>query len=95
MKEFFGFGTGEYEFGRPADGAYSWQHLLMVSIFVVLGVALAIFLGIKNKNKDYDKKNKVLIIAAILIDSFELFTLLHSPITFASSSFKSSGCSRR
>ena len=76
MKEFFGFGTGEYEFGRPADGAYSWQHLLMVSIFVVLGVALAIFLGIKNKNKDEKTKNKVLIWAAILIDAFEIAKII-------------------
>lgn len=76
MREFFGFGTGEYEFGRPADGAYSWQHLLMVSIFVVLGIALAIFLGIKNKNKDEKTKNKVLIWAAILIDAFEIAKII-------------------
>lgn len=76
MREFFGFGTGEYEYGRPADGAYSWQHLLMVSIFVITGVALAIFLGIKCKNKSDKAKNNVLIWAAILIDAFEIAKII-------------------
>lgn len=76
MKEFFGFGTGEYEYGRPAEGAYSWQHLVMVSTFVILGIALAIILGLKNRNKDVKTKNVVLIWAAILIDLFEIVKII-------------------
>lgn len=76
MKEFFGFGTGEYPYGRPADGFMSWQHLVQVSIFVAVGVALAIILGKLNKSKDYKAKNKVLIWAAIAIDSFEIAKII-------------------
>lgn len=76
MKEFFGFGTGEYEYGRPADGFLSWQHIVMVSTFLIVGVALAIFLGKRNKNKDLATKNKVLIGAAILIDAFEIAKII-------------------
>lgn len=76
MKEFFGFGTGEYPYGRPADGFMSWQHLVQVSIFVAVGVALAIILGRLNKSKDYKAKNKVLIWAAIAIDSFEIAKII-------------------
>ena len=76
MKEFFGFGTGEYPYGRPADGFLSWQHLLFVSIFVIIGITLAIVLGKLNKNKDVKTKNKVLIWAAILIDVFEIVKII-------------------
>lgn len=76
MKEFFGFGTGEYPYGRPADGFLSWQHLVVVSTFVVVGVVLAIILGKLNKDKDYKTKNKVLIWAAILIDGFEIAKII-------------------
>ena len=51
MKEFFGFCEGEFPYGRPADGFLSWQHIVMVSTFLIVGVALAIFLGKRNKNK--------------------------------------------
>ena len=76
MKEFFGFGTGEYQYGRPADGFMSWQHLTVVSTFVIVGVVLAIILGMINKNKDDRDKNKVLIWAAIIIDSFEIAKII-------------------
>ncbi len=68
MKEFFGIGG----FQRTPEGAWSWQHLLFVSLMLIAMVALAIFLGRKNRNKDLTTKNKVLIWAAILIDAFEL-----------------------
>ena len=76
MKEFFGFGTGEYQYGRPADGFMSWQHLTVVSTFVIVGVVLAIILGMINKNKDDRDKNKVLIWAAIIINSFEIAKII-------------------
>lgn len=83
MKEFFGFGTGEYAYGAPADGYLSWQHLLLVSTFLVLSVGLAVFLGLRNKHKSEKVKNTVLIWAAILIDAFEITKIIigsiHNP----------------
>ena len=76
MKNFFGFASGEYPYGRPADGYMSWQHLVFVSVFIVAGVALAIVLGRLNRNKDYKTKNRVLIWAAIIIDSFEIAKII-------------------
>ena len=66
-------------FGKPeygvAQGAYSWQHLLFVSSFIIVMIMLAIIFGLKNKNKDDATKNKVLIWAALLINAFELFKI--------------------
>ena len=76
MKEFFGFCGGELPYGRPADGAWSLPHILMVSIFLVIGISLAIFLGIVNRTKDNKTKNIVLIVAAILIDLFEIAKII-------------------
>ena len=72
MKEFFGFGGYE----RTPEGYMSWQHLLFVSLFMIAMIALSIFLGLKYRYQEENKKNKVLIIAAILIDSFELFKIV-------------------
>ena len=71
MKEFFGIGG----YQRPAEGAWSWQHLLFVSLMLAAMIALAIFLGLRNKAKDDKTKNQVLTWAAILIDSFELIKI--------------------
>ena len=83
MKDFFGFGTEPYPYGKPAEGFLSWQHIVFVSVFVVVGVFLAVFLGLRNKNKDENTKNKVLIWAAIIIDAFEILKIIigsiHSP----------------
>lgn len=68
MGEFFGKPT----FGTP-EGVYSWQHLLYVSFLMIVMVVLAILIGLKNKDKEYEDKNKVLIWAAFLINGFELF----------------------
>lgn len=72
IKEFFGFGGYE----RPADGYFSWQHLLFVSILTVIMITSAIILGLKYKKKDDKQKNKVLIISAILIDAFEIAKII-------------------
>ena len=50
MKEFFGFGG----YQREAEGFFSWQHLTFVTFFVVLTLGLAVYLGLKNKNKSYE-----------------------------------------
>lgn len=72
MKEFFGFG----EYQREPEGYFSWQHLLFVTSLIIVMIVLAVVLGIKNKNKDLKTKNIVLIYAAILIDSLELFKIV-------------------
>lgn len=72
IKEFFGIGG----YTRTPEGAYSFEHLLFVSIVISLMLFLAIFLGIRNKNKDQKEKNKVLVVSAILIDSFELLKIV-------------------
>lgn len=72
MKEFFGFGGYE----RPVEGFMSWQHLLFVTSLIIVMAILAIYLGLKNKNKDVTTKNKVLIYSALLIDSLELFKII-------------------
>ena len=66
------FGKPDY---GPAEGAYSWQHLLFVAFLMTSMVLLAILLGLKNKNKEEHIKNRVLIWAAFLIDGFELFKI--------------------
>lgn len=72
MKEFFGFGG----YTRTPEGYFSIEHILFVSTLMLIMITLAIVLGIKNRNKDLSVKNKVLIWAAILIDSFEIFKIV-------------------
>lgn len=72
MKEFFGFGG----YQRPVEGYFSWQHLSFVTCFMVVMVTAAVMLGQQNRNRSDSEKNKVLIWAAILIDSFELFKIV-------------------
>lgn len=72
MREFFGFG----DYQRTPEGYLSWQHLVFVTSLMVLMVAAAWLLGRKNRLCAYNIKNKVLIWAALLIDSFELFKII-------------------
>ena len=72
MKEFFGVGG----FQRAAEGAWSWQHILFVSLMLITTIALAVWLGKKFKDKEQSSKNKVLIWSAILIDGFELIKII-------------------
>ena len=74
MKEFFGIGG----YQRTPEGAFSWQHLLFVTLLMILMVVLAVFLGKRNKNELTQKKNRVLIWSAILIDGFELMKIIIS-----------------
>lgn len=72
LKEFFGFGG----YQREPEGYMSWQHLVFVSSLIVIMIALAILFGLKYRSKDAKDKNKVLIVAAILMDSIELFKIV-------------------
>ena len=72
MKEFFGIGG----FQREPEGAWSWQHILFVSLVVITAISLAIWLGKTFANREDKEKNKVLIWAAILIDGFELIKII-------------------
>lgn len=71
MKEFFGFGG----YSRPAEGFLSWQHLLFVGLLLGTMVLLAVFFGKKYHNRTTVEKNKVMVVAAILIDSLELLKI--------------------
>lgn len=77
MREFFGFGG----YQRQPEGFLSWQHLTFVSSLMVVMIVCAVILGIKNKNKSYDEKNRVLIWSAILIDALEIFKIVMFCIT--------------
>lgn len=72
MGEFFGFGG----YQRPAEGYFSWQHLLFVTLVMIVMVTLAVYFGRKNRNASMTEKNKVMIAAALLIDGFEIFKLV-------------------
>lgn len=72
LKEFFGFDG----YLREAEGFMSWQHLTFVSILLVIMIISAILLGKTYKNKSEKEKNKVLIIAAVLIDALEIFKII-------------------
>ena len=68
MKEFFGIGG----YTREPEGYLSWQHITFVLILMTTMVALAVLLGLSNRDKSDKQKNKVLIWAAILINTVEI-----------------------
>ncbi len=72
MKEFFGFGG----YTRPAEGFLSWQHLLFVGLLLLAMIALSLALGKKNRFGTPSEKNRVLVVAAILIDALELLKII-------------------
>lgn len=71
IKEFFGIGG----YQRQPSGAYSWQHLTFVGSLLALMVVLAVWLGLRNKKRDFTTQNRVMIWAAILIDGLELIKI--------------------
>lgn len=72
MKEFLGIGG----YQRTPEGYLSPQHIAFVSLLMISMVLLAIFLGRRLHDRDIKAKNKVLIWAAILIDTFEIFKIV-------------------
>lgn len=72
MKEFFGFGG----YMREPEGYMSWQHLLFVTSLMIIMTALAVWIGLKYKNKEDRAKSFPLIIAAIMIDTVEIFKIV-------------------
>ena len=79
MLEFFGLtklSNGKFGFMRKPDGAWSWQHIVIVSVFMVAMFALGIWLGLRDKQKDEKTKNKVLIFCAFLMNGFEIVKIV-------------------
>ncbi len=72
MKEFFGIGG----YSRPAEGFLSWQHLLFVGLLLTAMVVLAVCLGNRNRLASETQKNRVLVVAALLIDGLEIFKIV-------------------
>lgn len=73
MGDFFGF--DHYENVRHGV-AYGWEHLLFVSIFAVIAIGLAIFLGLHYRKRALPEKNKVIIMSSIAIDTIEIFKIV-------------------
>ncbi len=71
MGEFLGVGG----YARKPEGWFSWQHIVFVTALLAVTVSLAVILGKRNRQKPLRERNRVLIAAAILIDSIELFKL--------------------
>ncbi len=72
MKEFLGLEG----YSRVPEGYLSWQHLTFVGLLMTTMFILAFIFGRRNRNKDANIKNKVLIVLAILIDSIEIFKIV-------------------
>ena len=72
MKDFWGIGG----YTRPADGFLSFEHLSFVTSLMVVMITLAVVLGLKYKSRPYEERNKVLIVAALLMDSLEIFKIV-------------------
>lgn len=68
FKEFMGIGG----FTREPEGAFSWQHIVFVTSLMLIMVLLAILFGIKNRNATDKKKNRVILVSAVLIVFAEL-----------------------
>ena len=71
MKEFLGIGG----YAREPEGYLSPQHLIFVSCLILSMIALAIWLGLRNKSRDERAQNRTLIVAAILMDTIEIFKI--------------------
>lgn len=72
MKEFFGWNG----YAREAEGFLSWQHLTFVTSLMIIMVLAAVILGRHFQKSDERIKNRVLMVAAVLIDSFEIFKIV-------------------
>ena len=71
LKEFFGIGG----YTRPAEGAYSWQHLTFVGCLLAAALGLAVWLGCRNRRWNLRTQNRALVWAALLMDGLELIKI--------------------
>lgn len=71
MREFLGIGG----YNRTPEGFLSWQHLTFVGCLLLTMVVLAVCLGKRNRFRTDSVKNRVMIVAALLIDGLELFKI--------------------
>ena len=71
LKEYFGWTSL-----REPEGWFSPAHLIYVSIMIAVTVCLAVWLGLKQKDKDMRSKTKVLKIAAVTMIACELFKIV-------------------
>jgi hypothetical protein len=51
MKEFFGWGG----YTREPEGFLSWQHLTFVTSLMLIMIGLAVWLGLRNKQRNEQK----------------------------------------
>ncbi len=73
LREFFGLNGG---YTRPAEGYMSFEHLAFVSSLMLVMITCAVVFGLRNRKKSDAKKNRALIVAAIAIDTVELFKIV-------------------
>ncbi len=72
LREFFGING----YQREPEGFLSWQQLVFATFFFFLMVALAVWVGLKNRHRSEREKNRVLILAALTIDLLELIKII-------------------
>lgn len=72
LKEFFGIGG----YTREAEGFLSWQHLVFVSFLMICMFLLAAVFGIRNRGKSSARSNRVLVVAAVVMNAVEMTKIL-------------------
>lgn len=72
LKEFFGING----YTRRAEGFLSWQHLVFVSLLMVAMFLLAVVFGRRNRGKNPQISNRVLAVAAVLMNAVEIAKIL-------------------
>ena len=72
MKEFFGIGG----YDREAEGFLSPEHLIFVTSLMIIMMACAVIVGRRCRGLDDKAKNRPLVVAALLIDFFEIFKIV-------------------
>ena len=72
LRGFFGFGG----YQREPEGYFSWQHVTFVTSLMVIMAILGVVIGLAKRKKDDRSKNRVIVVAAILIDVIEIFKIV-------------------
>ncbi|MBR3763777.1 MAG: YwaF family protein [Clostridia bacterium] len=71
IREFFGYGG----YRRLPEGYLSPEHLIFVTSLLLVMLTLALMLGRRNRSASQERKNRVLLGAAILIDGLEIIKI--------------------